>query len=43
MKVWYYVNDKKTGIRIAEYKTLDDARKHASKNENYFVSLRWDY
>jgi hypothetical protein len=43
MKIWYYVNDKKTGFCIAEYKTLDEARKHASKNENYFVSLRWDY
>lgn len=43
MKILYYVNDKKTGICIAEYKTLNEARKHANKNKNYFVALRWDY
>ena len=43
MKIWYYVNDKKTGITLAEYNTLEEARKHARKSENYFVSLRWDY
>ena len=43
MKIWYYVNDKKTGIILAEYNTLEEARKHARKSENYFVSLRWDY
>lgn len=43
MKIWYYVNDKITGICIAKYKTLEEARKHASKNDNFFVGLRWDY
>lgn len=43
MKIFYKVNNKKTGRIIAIYNNKEQARTHASQNTNLFVSVGWDY
>ena len=43
MKIFYQVDDKKTGLVVAIYKNKEQAHKHAKQNENYFIAIRWDY
>ena len=43
IKIFYKVNNKKTGRIIAIYNNKEQARQHANRNENYFVAVGWDY
>ena len=43
MKIFYKVNNKKTGQIIAIYDNKEQARTHASQNKNLFVAVGWDY
>ena len=43
MKIFYKVNNKKTGRTIAIYDNKEQARIHASQNINLFVAVGWDY
>ena len=43
MKIFYKVNNKKTGRIMAIYDNKEQARTHASQNKNLFVAVGWDY
>ena len=42
MKIYYNVNDKKSGLTVGVFNDIKQAQEMKKANANYFISLRWE-